>query len=86
MNRARDLKNLQALQFALHETVLYLDAHPYCVQAMEYYKDIQSKAKAAYDDFTSKYGPLTAFEVKGDNWSWINQPWPWEGEQYVDLR
>jgi N-acetylmuramoyl-L-alanine amidase len=45
MNRARDLKNLQALQFALHETVLYLDAHPYCVQAMEYYKDIQSKAK-----------------------------------------
>jgi hypothetical protein len=36
--------------------------------------------KAAYDEFVSKYGPLTANDVKGDTWDWINQPWPWEGE------
>ena len=78
MNREKDLRKLQALQFALHETILYLDGHPNNTQAMEYYKNMQSQVKTAYDEFTSKYGPLTAGEVKGDSWSWINQPWPWE--------
>ena len=86
MNRSKDLRKLQSLQFALHETVLYLDGHPNCSKAMEYYKEMQKKVKMAYDEFTSKYGPLNASEVTGDTWSWINQPWPWEGEQDVDVR
>ncbi len=80
MNRTKDLRRLQVLQFALHETILYLDGHPMCQKAMEYYKEMQPKVKAAYDEFVSKYGPLTAAEVSGDSWSWINGPWPWEVE------
>ena len=80
MSRTKDLKKLQQLQFALHEAVLYLDGHPNNTQAFEYYKNMQSKVKEAYDEYTSKHGPLTAAEVTGDTWSWINQPWPWEVE------
>ncbi len=80
MNRTKDLRRLQAIQFALHETVLYLDGHPNCENAMEYYQKMKQEYDNAYADFTAKYGPLTAFEVTGDSWSWINQPWPWEGE------
>ncbi|MBO7254184.1 MAG: spore coat protein CotJB, partial [Clostridia bacterium] len=47
MNRSKDLRKLQSLQFALHETVLYLDGHPNCSKAMEYYKEMQKKVKMA---------------------------------------
>ena len=80
MNRAKDLRRLQTIQFALHETILYLDGHPNNSQAMEYYKNMQSQYQTAYKEFVSKYGPLNANEVTGDTWSWINHPWPWEGE------
>ena len=41
--------------------------------------------RAAFDKASSEYedvfGPLTAREVdvRGGQWNWIDDPWPWEG-------
>ena len=41
--------------------------------------DALNAAKAKYEEC---YGPLTieGVDTEKDGWSWINGPWPWEGE------
>ncbi len=80
-NRLMLMRKIQQLSFALVEANLYLDCHPNCQRALEYF----SKHKAAYDKYVAvyeeKYGPLTAKSgACGDSWQWIQGPWPWECE------
>ncbi len=65
--------------FAVDDILLYLDTHPDDRQAMEYYRyarDAYREAKAAYE---RACGPLTVDGVNAGNWTWIENPWPWEG-------
>ena len=78
--REKDLHKLQALAFAVHEAVLYLDGHPNNSEALAYYHTMNNKLHEYRKEYIRQYGPLTANEVTGDCWSWINDPWPWEGE------
>jgi len=75
------LCKIQQHGFAVVEANLYLDGHPYCTKALEYFKC----QKAAYDkhvaEFEELYGPLTAHAgADCDSWKWIQGPWPWESE------
>ena len=45
-NKETMLRRLQAADFVLHETVLYLDGHPTNQKALEFFR----KAKTAYDE------------------------------------
>lgn len=80
-NRKSLLKQIQIVDFALHETVLYLDGHPTDRKAMAYYKSAKQRLKALMDEYTEKYGPLNYYLVSGNSWSWIDKPWPWQNEK-----
>ncbi len=77
----RLLRRIQAEDFVLYETVLYLDGHPKNRKALAYYEKHRDMAKALREEYECKYGPLT---IKGnqntDEWQWVCRPWPWEKE------
>ena len=75
------LFQVQALDFAVIEAGLFLDAHPDDKKAMEYYQKMLEKRDAAMEEFQNTYGPLTLFANKDDTqWQWVKGPWPWELE------
>ena len=79
--KSKLLKEIQAEDFALYETVLYLDAHPTCKNALEYYAMHQNAAKALRDEYEALYGPLTIYgNASCSCWHWADAPWPWEKE------
>ena len=81
VNKDTMLRRLQAADFVLHETVLYLDGHPTNQKALEFFR----KAKAAYDEllaeFQEAFGPQTAYAADGSNpWEWVQGSWPWQND------
>ncbi len=78
--RENALQNVRMHDFALFETALYLDAHPEDPAALAYYQKMRAalaKVQAAYE---TTYGPLTHAGVNSQTeWTWVNDPWPWEG-------
>ena len=78
MDRDALLKRLMAADFALHETVLFLDSNPKNKKAMEYYKKMQAVREELAEQFRKNYGPLTYYEVKSSDWNWTDCPWPWQ--------
>ena len=80
MNRTNEalLKKIQELSFAKTETELYLDGHPGCVAALEYYKELVKELRGLMDEYEGTVGTIRAENEMGDGWSWIRKPWPWQ--------
>lgn len=79
--RERLLRRIQAEDFTVYETALYLDGHPKNRQALAYYMKHRDMASALKTEFEQKYGTLTLYgNYDPANWNWINRPWPWEKE------
>lgn len=78
--RIKMLRTVQQLAFSVHETVLFLDAHPHCKSALAYYAKQSKMLKEAIEAYEKNFGPLTANGVCSDEWTWIKGPWPWEYE------
>lgn len=67
--------------FAIDDVKLYLDTHPCDKEALEYYQKYRQVREEAMKDYRDCYGPISAYDVAEANvWTWINDPWPWEGE------
>lgn len=80
-SRAKLLKKIQIHSFALVETKLFLDGHPYCKKALEYFKCQKALHDKYVAEYEATYGPLTAHAVTDcDEWKWVQGPWPWERE------
>lgn len=78
-NESALLRKLQAVDFALYDTVLYLDAYPNCRKALSYYHSLLEAQKKLQTEYEAKYGPVTAFgNASADEWKWTLTPWPWE--------
>ena len=79
--RSECLRKLQEASFALDDVKLFLDTHPTDQKALEYYEK-QKKLRDQYmRDFTSRFGPISAYDVNVTNrWTWVDNPWPWETE------
>lgn len=82
MNEKMMLMNaIKKYDFALYELNLYLDTHPRCQSALAHfgkYRDLRNKA---IDEYTRKYGPLTADKTNiEEGWKWAEGPWPWQKE------
>ena len=76
-------KKIHALDFAIHELVLYLDTHPVCKKAMELLKEYRKKRKECIALYEEKYGTfiVTPADVPANGcWQWLSSPWPWENE------
>lgn len=73
------LQRVYETGFALDDVVLYLDTHPTDMQALNYYFYMKRMRNEAITEYETAFGPLFNYDVETDNWSWINDPWPWEG-------
>ena len=81
-NRAMNCKSLrqklQAVDFAIVETTLYLDVYPDCKKALEYHKRLLKERALIAEALRASCGPTTAWEEQTDGWEWVKGPWPWE--------
>ena len=74
-------KKLQTIDFAIVETVLYLDAYPNCRAALDYYHKLIAERESLRGMINEKCGPISASENKSrTEWTWARGPWPWESE------
>ena len=72
---------LQAVNFALYDTILYLDAYPNCRKALDYYHSLLEMQRRLVAEYEAKQGPVTAFGNESrDSWLWTTTPWPWEAD------
>lgn len=80
MSREKLLLLIQKANFAMYDVKLYLDTHPNCQEALDYYRDAKKIRKKAWKEYTENFGPLAAEDVvDSDYWNWASNPWPWEG-------
>ena len=69
---------IKALAFAKTETELFLDTHPTSKAALAYYHKINDELMKLTEEYTDKFGPITASGSSVDAWNWIDGPWPWQ--------
>lgn len=73
------MDQIRAVDFALYETVLYLDVYPHSCDALETYRKLKAQSEALHAEYEASCAPLTAFGNKSDSsWDWMNKPFPWE--------
>ena len=66
--------------FAVDDIILYLDTHPNDSNALQFYREVSARYRAAKSAYEAKFGPLTTEQVNIQNgWIWEQGPWPWEG-------
>ncbi len=73
------MDRIRAVDFALYETILYLDVYPDSCQALDTYHRLRADREALHGEFESRFGPLTAFGNESTtSWDWMSRPAPWE--------
>ena len=76
-NRLMD--QIRAVDFALYETVLYLDVYPNSCDALETYHKLKAQREALRKEYEASCDPLTAFGNQSTaSWDWMSKPFPWE--------
>ena len=71
-------RRVDELSFVKVETELFLDTHPDCRQALDYYHRILAELEAAELEYINAIGPLVSSESSTERWNWIDTPWPWQ--------
>ena len=71
------LERIRELAFVKNELELYLDTHPNCSVALDYYKQTVNALKSLTEEYENTSAPLTAMGVTGETWTWTDTPWPW---------
>lgn len=69
---------LRRVDFAIYDTVLYLDVYPECVKAQEYYQKLIREREELCRRINAECGPVTINNVNHGKWNWTKGPWPWE--------
>ena len=72
-------EQVRALCFVKKELELYLDTHPNCPTALDYFYRTVEELKRLTDEYENTVGPITSGGVVStDEWTWVKQPWPWQ--------
>ncbi len=75
----RLMKQMQAVDFALYETILYLDVYPNSCDALETYHKLKAQKEMLRKEYEASCGPITAFGNQSvTSWDWASKPFPWE--------
>ena len=75
------LKKINEVSFAVDDILLFLDTHPDCQEALDFYRQNVAIRKEALSEYARLYGPLTidtADDSCSRSWEWIQQPFPRE--------
>jgi spore coat protein JB len=77
---AKELEELQKVDFALVELTLYLDTHPTDMQSVQQFNQLSQRRNQLAYDFEMKYGPLLQYGHSFSRfpWQWADSPWPWQ--------
>ena len=75
------LNKINCYSFAVNEANLFLDTHPYDANALAYFQKYRKLRLEAVEEYAKFYAPLIIDYAVDDKtpWSWVNEPWPWEG-------
>jgi spore coat protein JB len=73
------LEQIKSVDFAIEELALYLDTHPDDNKAICLHNNYCNQMKDLKDMYQKMYGPLSIY-CPCNMWKWIEEPWPWEGE------
>ena len=74
-------RRLQKVDFAITETVLYLDAYPNSKEALAYYHRLITERDMLNERLAALGRPTTHFDnTAKDQWLWTKGPWPWQIE------
>ena len=72
------LKRIHELSFVKVELELYLDTHPTCAAALDYYERTVAALNELTEQYQTLHGPLFASgNNNSERWDWISSPWPW---------
>lgn len=72
------LSELQVLDFAIQDLALYLDTHQQDNEALEVYRAYQKIYHQGMMEY-NETAPLThSLPSTGEQYQWLNDPWPWE--------
>lgn len=85
-DRTESMKRVQKLAFMKTETELFLDTHPNCRAALDFYHRILEELEAARLEYRAKYGPITAEDCSTERWDWVDGPWPWQMGAPEDMK
>ena len=72
---------LKAVDFAIVETALYLDAYPKCREALKLYSSLCKEREDLIKEYEAVAGPLNIFgNANCETWKWVDTPWPWQAD------
>lgn len=77
------LQKINEVSFAVNDILLFLDTHPNCEEAMNYYQEMVLLRNKYLKEYAASYGPLTVDTARMSEencWKWALQPFPWEVE------
>ena len=78
--KARLMKMIEELSFALDDTRLFLDTHPDNQEALMYFERTMHLRNRTVKEYTMKYGPISQYDVNlSCGWTWNDCPLPWNG-------
>ncbi len=73
------LNIIDKTSFAMDDTRLFLDTHPNCQEALEFFQIMKVKRERAIEEYTKAFGPIRSYDVAPcDVWKWNMGPWPWQ--------
>ncbi len=73
------MRKIQDQAFVLYDVMLYLDSHPTCKEALEYYHKHREMKEKLIEEYERTYGPITAMGVVNEGkWTWSTCAFPWE--------
>ena len=79
--KAHLMRKIREYDFAIFETVEFLDTHPKNLKALKYYSKLQNEREKLVAEYEANIGTITMYGNKSDSsWDWVKGPWPWEGE------
>ena len=75
------MDKINQYSFAMNEANLFLDTHPFDTEALAYFQKYRELRVEAVKEYANYYAPLAIDYAVSDKtpWSWVNEPWPWEG-------
>ena len=79
------MEQIRQLSFVKAELELYLDTHPTCPTALDYYYQTVSALKRLVEEYENTVGPITAAgSMSQSEWTWVKEPWPWQRPEDVN--
>lgn len=81
IEREELLYQIAAWDFRKTDLALFLDTHPYDVQAIMMFEEANYQSAVLKNMYETSYGPLISGTTCSNYWNWIDSPWPWEAER-----